>query len=613
MRLFSLLLLLAPEITITTGQYVEGIFPPETTSGEFVTSTSISESFAHEEENDKAWQEEEHEEPEISREGGGEGGEHNALDEVTWTATLLLVGFLVLGMGLLYLVNLRDKDVRKSMWGMINATTSIFLAATFDVAVFKFLDVQIVKSPWPRGLGLRDTPWVSSITGLSFMVCTSIILHVIVFKLDAKNELWVFCVNTLGSHIYAFSGILTFGYLQMSTWFRQSVWRMLLVPVVAGVVMTSAYKLVIKVFKSQAKSAMSLTPKEKTNLKKKCHVASEIQVDAAAIIIGFLTVQCICYSLSEGATPFLKIPPILHGNPPKHVASGEIILLLSAVGFFMVMGCASALGGKSKMKKLPCDLMLEYEFLLVFLSCTGCWCLQQAGNWLLYDYLDGGKDEHDSDSVKAIMGNAFLMTALAVVAIVIVDKLADHADIQVERVRKESLSAETVEGFVERAPSRELNKNMAQPRLDLEVDFDLDNDFDFDLTPRFPIEFEEEHFSAITTFLRAIIDGLAMVVGISWDKAFETAHESIASGIPFMEKHQVIGTGLTAVGLIAFVLPAWFWYIAPKAWKKVEEHAEDIENEKKRDRKYDDTQLDSDGPNHEETDEQSDEESERCA
>eukprot|EP00435_Cladocopium_sp_Y103_P002148 s4779_g1.t1 len=64
-------------------------------------------------------------------------------DAVTWTTALLLIGFLIIFVGILYLVNCTDEDIRAAIWGMINTTVSIFCAATFDNAVFR----QIADTP----------------------------------------------------------------------------------------------------------------------------------------------------------------------------------------------------------------------------------------------------------------------------------------------------------------------------------------------------------------------------------------------------------------------------------------------------------------------------------
>lgn len=42
-----------------------------------------------------------------------------------------------IGVGMLYLVNCADEDIREAIWGMINTTVSIFCAATFDNAFFR--------------------------------------------------------------------------------------------------------------------------------------------------------------------------------------------------------------------------------------------------------------------------------------------------------------------------------------------------------------------------------------------------------------------------------------------------------------------------------------------
>ncbi|CAJ1373227.1 unnamed protein product [Effrenium voratum] len=93
---------------------------------------------------------------------------------------------------------------------------------------------------------------------------------------------------------------------------------------------------------------------------------------------------------------------------------------------------------------------------------------------------------------------------------------------------------------------------------------------------------DAETLSKVGDGLRTIISGFGMLVGICWDKAFETAHETVAETVPLFHSHPVIGTGLVAAVLIVFVVPAWYWYIVPNAMKAEEAHKEDILRENKR-------------------------------
>ena len=42
--------------------------------------------------------------------------------------------------------------------------------------------------------------------------------------------------------------------------------------------------------------------------------------------------------------------------------------------------------------------------------------------------------------------------------------------------------------------------------------------------------------------MRTVMTGFGMLVGICWDKAFETAHETVAETVPTFRMHPVIGT-----------------------------------------------------------------------
>ena len=66
-------------------------------------------------------------------------------DDVTWTSSLLLIGFVLTSMGILCLVNCFDKHIRKESWAFLSTTVSIFSAASFDFAVYRLLEIAIDK------------------------------------------------------------------------------------------------------------------------------------------------------------------------------------------------------------------------------------------------------------------------------------------------------------------------------------------------------------------------------------------------------------------------------------------------------------------------------------
>merc|ERR1712113_1078306 len=60
--------------------------------------------------------------------------------------------------------------------------------------------------------------------------------------------------------------------------------------------------------------------------------------------------------------------------------------------------------------------------------------------------------------------------------------------------------------------------------------------------------FEAEHLhSGLHRGLRIIISALGLCVGLSWEKAFDMAHEAIAEGTPAIKHHPVIAKFAIAV------------------------------------------------------------------
>eukprot|EP00913_Durusdinium_trenchii_P018635 g17512.t1 len=108
-----------------------------------------------------------------------------------------------------------SEDIREAIWGMINTTVSIFCAATFDNAVFRFFHFQVILSPPPRGFGLKhDTPEIKSIVGLVFAMGASAFFHVALFLVPSDSHQLLYSIRTIGGHVYAFASILCFGFLQ---------------------------------------------------------------------------------------------------------------------------------------------------------------------------------------------------------------------------------------------------------------------------------------------------------------------------------------------------------------------------------------------------------------
>merc|ERR1719161_549130 len=144
------------------------------------------------------------------------GHGHQTVSPVMYTVAVLLVAFLLGDVGLLYLLNWPDADIRLSVYRMLSSTMSIFLAVTLNVAIFSFLLEQVLPSPFPKGLNIEVSPGIEFVVGFTILCVNIVLLNVLSFVWrDPENEQFTDILQILLSHLTAFAGIITFGTLQV--------------------------------------------------------------------------------------------------------------------------------------------------------------------------------------------------------------------------------------------------------------------------------------------------------------------------------------------------------------------------------------------------------------
>merc|ERR1712151_725072 len=72
--------------------------------------------------------------------------------------------------------------------------------------------------------------------------------------------------------------------------------------------------------------------------------------------------------------------------------------------------------------------------------------------------------------------------------------------------------------------------------------------------------------------IRSIINSFALAVGLSWEKAFHAALETVIKSNPIMDKHYVISQVLLAFGNCVLIMPVWLSFIVPMAKKTWQDH-----------------------------------------
>lgn len=462
-------------------------------------------------------------------------------EEVTplmFTIAVLIALFLFGNVSLLYLVHWRDENIRNSIYKMISSTMSIFLAVTLNAAIFSFFLEQILPSPFPRGFNIKVTPLIRFLVGLLIFVSASLAVNVIGCRWSGvADEERFFVLKTIGGHITAFAGIATFGTLQVEADARASWWQCHHY----SVVLISGFILVVLRFvtrclreaitmeeaRKEVRDAQYTSPGSATKAK---HVRKEwaeemceTEDEAHSLILSFLLSRIAVWHVTGRMIPLHDSEdPIRH---PTHdilhmlsfIPVGLLVLLVSVL-VLKYVDPIQILGGKDPTK----FYMRTLNSLRTVSGVTMSWVACIVGYWIVQLLLDG--TQLDSMEMAKVV-NAFSLTVFAIVAIIIVDKIAD--------------------GLAERKSDR--------------VSID-----------------EAEHFENLEKFLRTVIDSFALLVGLLWELASDAAIETIIEGNVHLSQHRVLSKIGIAVLMFCFVFTAWLKYVVPPAQKSSEDHKGDI-------------------------------------
>ncbi|CAE7452413.1 unnamed protein product [Symbiodinium sp. CCMP2456] len=497
--------------------------------------------------------------------------EYVELDDVTWTTALLLISFVIVSTGVLCLVKCKDEDIRKESWALLNVTLSIFCAASFDNAVCRLIETFSEEEGHEKPAFMSKP---NLIVLFVFLCLVFVVLHLAFLCLiPQENHHVLFATQALGSHIMAFASIVFFGHLQMAavSWKAVSSWGgVWLVPLLAFGVMVILYRMVLHLLRRFDNEWW----KEKRLV---MHQAMLMQIDAGGISVGFLIVQALCYSLidesepasSDASEPERRFMPITHGYPGHHKAYTELLLGLLA----LVLLCSSSVWSVCLRHMVHSEFF--FEFIGVLGSSMACWCLQRGGIIFFYqkcksrmnryhmevmcEYPHKCHGSHEMQPVqvvhRAVIVNALAMSLLAVVCMLVIDGVADFW--QGKPCCPATHSTSYV-AMVRPAPAGDLDVRTAKA-------------------------------------LRKVMSGLGLLVGICWDKAFESSYDTLLDphtmsrlafqtdtvnefiqGYPKQAERMVAVLGFLVSALVGC---AWFWHIVPSAMKEERDHEEAIKLE----------------------------------
>lgn len=482
----------------------------------------------------------EHGQEHAAEHGGHHSGHHIVVDDVTLTVAVTLFMFLAVDMVLLYIVNYRDPNIRHFAWGMLGTTISIFCAVLLNQAARSFFLDQLLPAPFPRGFGLHVGHREQSIVGALFFAFCFSMLSICGWNLRHDRK-YLFAVKGIGGHIAGFAFIAAGGHWQglFEDNLRHVSLVTLLLFVLAALVRVCSAKLRAR-HQQSCKSRKSFFKSDEFWV----DGAAEGEDEAFALAIGFLIAQMILFSVTG------KLQP-MHGVTKDHTLC-EVRHLMLWVGVCLpALIVASYFRSRLEERK---DLAMHgftaeraVSFAQHLSAFTGGWLLLKAFEWMMSIYV--------KNMALGMIINAFVVTMISVIAIYFLDMWADNLD----------------------DPANHQNTPIA-------------DDSDSIVPPGSP-DFEVGNFmSAVggealdksnhARALRTVMDAFSFLTGLSWEKAFAVANDTLVVGVPVLHRHTVLAKIGISAFLVLLVLPAWLWYVVPKAMKPVEWHQKNIQEEK---------------------------------
>ncbi|OLP77837.1 hypothetical protein AK812_SmicGene42058 [Symbiodinium microadriaticum] len=456
-----------------------------------------------------------------------EKAKEGPLDDVTWTCASLLIGSVVLSGFLAGLLRWSNKDIRKEAWAMVNTTISTFCAAGIDFGGYRFINyvsrsaMSVLSEKQPEA---PDSWWFLSLVFL-FTCLAPLILYYRLQSIDEDQHQKLFAWSTLGGHICAFLAILYFGHLQQAKakvhfegWLPGiplSIWVWLL-PLLAFVF----FDLVMKLIRCRA---------SQDHKHMQAHQAEDALTDASAITVSFLLVQAVCYHMSTECDPCYgsgdpecdkepsmecearRFMPITHGEFGNHIdwCVGWLVLLALVACGLMVASILCSLRAQRAAKEEgpegPDGCGFWPKCIRQTLPATAAWCAQRAGviglyggiedrmNWYLHFKCKEEKLACPTETMqphqaahRTQMANAWVMSAIALIGVFAGVKLADWIK-------------NKIRFFV--------------PEEDAERDTESGS--------------EESESKNVAKSVRKAVTAFGMLMGICWEKASETAFETM--------------------------------------------------------------------------------------
>ena len=488
----------------------------------------------------------------------GEGGV-KSVGKVTLTTAWLLVGSLGLSMVGLYLVNYDDPQVRGYIWNLISSTISIFVAVGVNHAIQQLIFVQLIPSPHPRGLGICNLPPAVTKAIRFVLLGVSGAIVSLSCKTFTSDPHWQQAASSICAHIHGFAGIVLFG-----TWQQDlpggaveahhhqdhhfdikaplsQVGGVLAIAFITAYILTEArirlwyplmeartpdYAKMSEAGGAYHRALSKAGPNDDAHQTDHWrHLALEFETEASSMYLSFCTSQFLLLIVVKHMAP-------MHYSAEKYPSSDIRNCFFLFLGLLALLTFGTWIRNKlrEKMDKLGKGAEHAAEWLQMYTTMTTTWVLLRVFIWGVKAGLPKAPD-----LVQVV--TAAVVTMFGIVAIIGIDKVADNL------------------GVLYNLYEQDKDGNRV-PHLS-------PSDADEVKSPEDVME----------KALRDLIAGISLLVGVSWERAFEAANYGIVDGTPALADHPVVSFIVLMFVLVSIVIPAWKMYIVPMAAMKWEEHS----------------------------------------
>jgi len=521
-------------------------------------------------------------------EGHGHKGHTHAVSSAMLTTSWLLIGFLVSNFILLRLVNYDDANVRSYTWKMLSSTVSIYLAVVLDGTIS-----NCIMSLMRASLGIEEPEsgcdWPKALVATVLCFLWFALVNTACYKLrHPQHTKYRFAASEIGGHITAFAGITALE-ASLAALSDTMMWVVAITIFVALMLVRCITDKVRRRFEERGASAVRSTDRQlsensgKEEEKDWAGSACDAEDEASCIVSSFVVQELFIKTLFSG-----KAEEGMQKLSDSEVAwlSGAVctcflgvIVTTYLIKFHERVRNAGATGKSSESPVLE-------RWVNNVRSTTA-----MSTSWLLLRLCSATAvrlfNNFDTHFLEVI--SAFLLTALAILAIILLDQLADKIQEQGDGSNAHTESARVVQETTWQKMSSWLRAPQPPPPQEqgLPPDSALNS-----AASDIAASAVELGNTAVKNFMetqnlekaiRSIISSFALAVGLAWEHAFHAATHTVIETVPvdFLKDNKLISrTGVAALSFI-LMLPVWLKHIAPKAELHVTQFQQLMDKEKK--------------------------------